>query len=199
MIITRQISIRLALIVVVCVLMQISFFSHFAFLGAQPEIVPVVVAAIGLMGGAVTGGVVGFATGLLLDAALLQTMGVSSLILLSVGYLAGRYREGFEIDSSLGPALVAGGLTLLAAAGFVALQMMLGVEAQVSGLIVREILMKGIFGFLLAYPLYPLIRFFLRPALVLEDSPARRPLFRGRRTKPEPRRSRRMSTPGGVA
>jgi len=199
MIITRQISIRLALIVVVCVLVQISFLSYFAILGAQPEVVPVVVAAIGLLGGAVTGGVVGFATGLLLDAALLQTMGVSSLILLSVGYLAGRYREGFEIDSPVGPALVAGGLTLLAAAGFVALQMMLGVEAQVSGLIVREILMKGIIGFLLAYPLYPLIRFILRPALVLEDSPARRPLFRGRRSKLEPRRSRRMNTPGGVA
>ncbi|MDQ3572404.1 MAG: rod shape-determining protein MreD [Actinomycetota bacterium] len=199
MIITRQISIRLVLIVVVCVLVQLSFFSYFAVLGAQPEVIPVVVAAIGLLGGAVTGGVVGFATGLLLDAALLQTMGVSSLILLSVGYLAGRYRESFEIDSPLGPALVAGALTLLSAAGFVALQVMLGVEAQVSGLIVREVVMKGIIGFLLAYPIYPLIRFMLRPALVLEDSPSRRPLFRGRRSKPAARRSRRMGAPGEVA
>ena len=39
----------------------------------------------------------------------LQTLGVSSLVLLSVGYLAGRYREGTEISNSLVPPLLGRG------------------------------------------------------------------------------------------
>ena len=58
------------------------------------------------------GAVCGFAAGLLLDSALLQTLGVSSLVLLTVGYLAGRYREGAEISNSLIPPLLAGALTI---------------------------------------------------------------------------------------
>ncbi len=66
-------------------------------------------------------------------------------------------------------------LTLLAAAMFGAIQLMLGVEAPVSLLVVREILVKGLLGFLLAIPLYPLVRRILRPALV-DDSSRRRPI-----------------------
>jgi hypothetical protein len=43
---------------------------------------------------------------------------------------------------------------------------MLGVEAPVSLLVLREILVKGLLAALLAIPLYPLVRFLLRPALV---------------------------------
>ena len=65
--------------------------------------VPVVIVCLGLLGGGVVGAVCGFFAGLLLDSLLLQTLGVSSLVLLSIGYLAGRYREGFEISQRHGP------------------------------------------------------------------------------------------------
>lgn len=201
MIVTRQIGLRLAAIVVAGVILQVSFFSYIQIFGATPDVVPVVIAAVGLLGGAVIGAVVGFAAGFLLDAALLQTLGVSSLVLLSVGYLAGRYRESFEIDGSSAPALLAGGLALLAAAGFTAMQLTLGVEATVSGLVVREAVVKGLLAFLFMFPLYPLIRFSLRPALVLEQPQARRPIFRKRARPGRPgsrpgSRARRASAPG---
>ena len=88
--------------------------------------VPLVVVSLGLLGGGMVGAVCGFTGGLLLDSALLQTLGVSSLVLLSAGYLAGRYREGAEISNSLIPPLLAGALTTGAAAGFAAIQLMLG-------------------------------------------------------------------------
>ena len=198
MIVTWQIGLRLAGIVLVADIIQVSFFSYLSILGATPDALPVVIAVLGLLGGAVTGAVAGFATGLLVDSLLLQTLGVSSLVLLSVGYLAGRYREQFEIDSVRAPALLAGGLTLLAAAGFIALQLMLGVEATVSLLVVREVVVKALLAFLLAFPLYPAVRFALRPALVLEGPPTRRRIFRSRRGA-ERRGIRRASTHGGVA
>ena len=198
MIVTWQIGLRLTAIVLVAVLVQISFLSYISILGATPDLLPVVIAVLGLLGGAVTGAVAGFATGLLVDSLLLQTLGVSSLVLLSVGYLAGRYREQFEIESLLAPALLAGALTMLATAGFVGLQLMLGVDATVSLLIVREIVVKGLLGFLMAFPFYPLLRLALRPALVLEEPPTRRRIFRNRRPARR-RRVRRASAQGGVA
>ena len=43
---------------------------------------------------------------------------------------------------------------------------MLGVDAPVSLLVVREILVQGLLAVLLAFAVYPLIRRVLRPALV---------------------------------
>jgi len=200
MIVTRQIGFRIAAIVLAAVILQVSFFSYIQIFGAAPDVVPVVIAAVGLLGGAVIGAVVGFAAGFLLDATLLQTLGVSSLVLLSVGYLAGRYRESFEIDGSSAPALLAGGLGLLAAAGFTAMALTLGVDGTVSGLVVREVVLKGLLAYLLMFPLYPLIRFSLRPALVLEEPSTRRPIFRKRARPGRGRRPgarvRRASAPG---
>jgi rod shape-determining protein MreD len=172
-IITPRSAIRIALIVVVSVVLQISFFSYLSFFGTTPDVMPLVVITLGLLGGALVGAVCGFAAGLVLDSALLQTLGVWSLVLLTVGYLAGRYREGTEISNSLVPPLLIGALTMAAAAGFAAIQLMLGVRTPVSLLVLREIVVQGLLATLLAIPLYPLIRRVLRPAIV-DDFEARR-------------------------
>ena len=74
---------------------------------------PALVVCLALLGGSLTGAVAGFSIGLFLDCLLVEALGVSSLVLLSVGYLAGLFRERFEIHSSLVPALLCMGLTLL--------------------------------------------------------------------------------------
>jgi rod shape-determining protein MreD len=199
-IVTRRSAIRVALIIVLTVLLQVSFFSYLTFFGTTPDIVPLVVVALGLLGGAVLGAVCGFAAGLLLDSVLLQTLGVSSLVLLSVGFLAGRYREGTEISNSLIPPLLAGALTLGAAAGFAAIQLMLGVQTPVSLLVLREIFVKGLLAVILAIPIYPLIRRVLRPAIVdyAAARRARSPIIAGTR-RPGRARGRRTRRTAGVS
>ena len=181
MIVTWRIGLRLALIVVVTIVLQISFFSYLSLFGTTPNVVPLMVISLGLLGGGMIGAVCGFATGLLLDSALLQTLGVSSLVLLGAGYLAGRYREGAEVSNSLIPPLLAGVLTTAAAAAFAAIQLMLGVNTTVSLLVLREIFVQGLLAVVLAIPIYPLIRRALRPALVddLAVLGARSPITRG--------------------
>jgi hypothetical protein len=117
-------------------------------------------------------------------------------VLLSIGYLAGRYREGVEITNSLIPPLLAAGFTLLASGGFAAVQLMLGVESPVSLLVLREIVVQGLLAFFLALPFYPLIRRVLRPALI-DDTPARRLLIPGarRRARGRTRRAARATAP----
>jgi rod shape-determining protein MreD len=195
MIVTWRIGIRIALVVIAAVVLQISFFSYLTFFGTTPDIVPLVVVTLGLSGGAVIGAVIGFATGLVLDSALLGTLGASSLVLLTAGYLAGRYREGTEIANPLIPPLLIGALTTAVAAGFAALQLTLGVHTNVSLLVLREIFVKGLLAFLLAIPLYPLIRRILRPALVADVASARGPLTAGaaRARRGRARRLRRLA------
>lgn len=195
MIVTPRIGVRLALIVVLAVILQVSFFSYLQILGATPYVVPVVVVSLGLLGGGVTGAVCGFFAGLLIDSLLLQTLGVSSLVLLSIGYLAGRYREGFEVRNGIVPALLAGGFTLLGAAGFAAIELMLGVEAPVSLLVVREIVVQALLAVVLALAVYPLVRRALGAALI-DYKPSSRLLTAARLRRRRPRRRRSVEHSG---
>ena len=199
MIVTRRIALRVGIVLVAAVVLQLSFFSYLSFFGSIPDVVPVVVASLGLLGGALVGAVAGFAAGFLLDSALLQTLGVSSLALLAIGYFAGRYRESYEISSSLVPPLIVGALSLAYAALFTALQLMLGVSTPVSLVILRDIVVKGLLGFLLALGVYPLMRRILRPALVDDRAAARRAPVRAGRSRRRRLLRRRGTTSARVA
>ncbi len=198
MIVTWRIGIRIAVIVVLTIVLQISFFSYLSFFGTTPNVIPLVVVSLGLLGGGMVGAVCGFTGGLLLDSALLKTLGVSSLVLLSAGYLAGRYREGAEISNSLIPPLLAGALTTGAAAGFAAIQLMLGVRSAVSLLVLREIFVQGLLAVVLTIPIYPLIRRALRAGIV-DEGPllnARTPIAAGARRSRRVRGRRTRRTAG---
>lgn len=174
MIVTPKIFARLAAIAVIAVLLQLSFFSRVEFLHTSADILPLVVVALGLLGGSMTGAVAGFWIGFLVDCLLMAPLGGSSLVLLSAGYLAGLFRERFEIHSALVPPLLCMVLTLFAELGFAAVQLMLGVDAPISTLIVRDLLLKSIYAFFLAWPIYYGLRRLLRPALVEESKVNRR-------------------------
>ena len=166
MIVTPKIFARLALVAILAVLLQLSFFSRVELLHTSADILPAVVVSLGLLGGSMTGAVAGFSIGFLVDCLLVAPLGGSSLVLLGVGYLAGLFRERFDIHSPLLPPLICMGATLLAELGFAVVQVMLGVDAPVSGLIVRDMVLKSIYAFFWAWPIYFGLRRLLRPALV---------------------------------
>ena len=118
MILTPKIVARIALIGLLGVLLQLSFFSQVELFHVSPDILPALVVCLALLGGSLTGAVAGFSIGFFLDCLLVEALGVSSLVLLSVGYLAGLFRERFEIHNSLAPALLCMGFTLGAEIGF---------------------------------------------------------------------------------
>jgi rod shape-determining protein MreD len=174
MIVTPKILLRLIALALLGVLLQLSFFSRVSFFETSPDILPALVVVFGLLGGSMTGAVAGFSIGLLVDCLLAGTLGATSLVLLGIGYLAGLFRERFDIHSALVPPLLCMGLTLAAELGFAIVQLMLGVEAPVSVLVVRDMLLKSIFAFFLGWPLYIGVRWVLRPALVEEPAVRRR-------------------------
>ena len=154
-----QLALRLGVIALVTVLVQTAALSQVSLLGASPDVAPLVVASVGLLAGAVAGALMGFGVGLLVDAALLQTLGITSLVYVLVGHFSGQMRDSArDPQASLLP-LAAGALgTFVALTVFSLLQFLLGVEAPVSFELVRQIISTVLINTLIALPVHALVR-----------------------------------------
>ena len=174
MIVTPRIVARIAAVSLLAVLLQLSFFSRVELFHVSPDVLPAFVVCMGLLGGTMAGAVSGFAIGFFVDCLLVEALGITSLVLLGTGYLAGLWRERFEVHGTLVPALLCMGLTLVAELGFGAVELLLGVDSPLSVLIVRDLLLKSVYAFFLGWPIYIGLRRLLRPALVEEPAVRRR-------------------------
>jgi rod shape-determining protein MreD len=163
---------RLAALGAFAVIVQVAAVSQVQLFGTNADLSPLVVAAVGLLCGAIPGAVFGFCAGLFLDLALVQTVGLSSLVLLAVGYGAGRLRELRDPEGALVPILVGAAATAFATIGYSLMQFLLGVDAPVSLLLARQILATTLLNAIIAAPLYALVRRALLPAL--PEDPRRR-------------------------
>ena len=111
--------------------------------------------------------------------ALLQTLGVSSLLLTGVGYQAGRYRELRDASHKMVPAIGGGLATLAYATAFSVVQFLLGVDSSVSPLVIRTIIVMSLLNALIATPVFKLVRLMLRPGLIDDLRPRRRSASQG--------------------
>ena len=169
---TPAVAARLTALGVLGVILQTTAISQVTIFGAPVDLFPLVVASVGLLTGAIGGATFGFAAGLFIDVALLQTVGVTSLVYVAVGYGAGRLRELRDPAHGLTPMVVGAAATAIASIGFAMLTFMLGVDAPVSFLLVRQILVTIVVNTLLALPVYALVRRLLSP--FLPEDPRRR-------------------------
>ena len=163
---------RLALLGLLGGIVQLGAVSQFTVFGVPADISPLLVAAAGFYAGSVSGAVFGFSLGLFVDISLFQTLGVTSLVFTAVGYGAGRIRELRDPAHGLAPVAVGAAATATALIGFALLQFLLGVEAPVSLLLLRQILLTIVFDTLLALPVFALVRRILLP--YLPEDPRRR-------------------------
>jgi rod shape-determining protein MreD len=166
--------VRLAGLVLFGVVLQVAGVSTLHVFGSSPDLVPLIVGAVGLLGGSVYAAVVGFSCGLLIDLALGQPLGASSLVLTAVGYGVGRYREVRDPAHGLLPIPVGAAATAGYVVGFAALSFMLQVRAPVSASVIREMIITILLNALLALLIFPIIRRLMRPTLVGDQRGRRR-------------------------
>jgi len=164
-VLTPQLLLRLAALGMLGVVLQTAAFSQLSIAGANADLSPLLVMAVGLLCGSLAGGAFGFGVGLFADVVALQTLGVSSLVLLAVGYGAGRLREARDPEGSLVPLAVGAAATLAFGVGFALVQFLLGVDAPVSWALTRQLLATLVVNTLLALPLYALVRRWLQAAM----------------------------------
>jgi rod shape-determining protein MreD len=163
---------RLALLAFLTVVIQQAAVSQISIFGATADISPLVVAYVGLLAGSMPGAVFGFATGLLVDMALVQTLGITSLLYLAIGYWSGRLRELRDPAHGLVPMAVGAAATAVAGLGMTLIQFLLGVDSPVSWLLLQQIFMTVLVNTLISLPVYALVRRIVMPAL--PEDPRRR-------------------------
>jgi len=163
---------RLILLGLFASILQLTAASQVSIFGVPMDLSPLIVASVGFLAGSVPGMIFGFCFGLFADTALMQTLGVTSLVLTVIGYGAGRIRELRDPAHGLAPVAVGAAATAVAALSVTLLQFLLGLEAPVSGQVVRQILMTIVINTLLALPVYAICRRVLLP--FLPDDPRRR-------------------------
>lgn len=127
-----RLIIRLVLLALVVGVVQLAAVSQITVFGVRADLMPLFVAAVGYLSGSVIGASFGFGTGLLLDLEQLQPLGVTSLLLVAVGYCAGRLREVRDPAHGLAPLAVGAAATALYVVGEAGLQFLLGKTAHVS-------------------------------------------------------------------
>jgi rod shape-determining protein MreD len=135
-------------------------------------VTPLVVMSVGLLAGSMAGALMGFGTGLFVDLVLVQTLGVTSLLYIAIGYWAGRLRELRDPAHGLVPLALGAAATLFAGIGMALIQFLLGVNAPVSLLLLQNIFISMLVNTLLALPVYALVRRVIQPAL--PEDPRRR-------------------------
>jgi rod shape-determining protein MreD len=181
---TTHAGVRLAALGIVIVLVQIALVAQIRILGASADLSPLVIAGAGFLTGAIPGAIFGFAVGIFVDLAFAQTIGISALLYLLIGYGAGRVRELRAPEAPVTPLVLGAAATAFATCGYAVVEFLLGVSAPVSPLLVRDIFVTVVLNSLIAVPVYALVRRWLVPAL--PDDPRRR-------------RRRRAYTTGGLS
>lgn len=163
---------RVGILSVVVVFVQISVVSEVPVFGVSIDLSPLLVAFTGLLCGSVLGAVAGFAVGMLIDLALMQTLGVTSLTFTIIGYWAGRLREVRDPQAALTPLLVGAAAAASAMIGYSLIEFLLGVDAPVSLELLREIVVGVLVDTVVALPMWALVRRCLIGGL--PDDPRRR-------------------------
>jgi rod shape-determining protein MreD len=167
-----KLILRLVLLTFVTVVLQEAAISQISIFGVSADLTPLVVMSVGLLAGSMAGAVTGFGIGLFVDLVLVQTLGVTSLLYIAIGYWSGRLRELRDPAHGLVPLVVGAAATAFAGLGMAVIQFLLGVDAPVSLLLLQQIIITVLVNTLIALPVYALVRRVLRP--VLPDDPRRR-------------------------
>lgn len=149
---------RSGALVFTAALVQVVFVSTVLVGGGTPDVLLVVVVALGLLRGSVPGAVVGFAGGVVVDVVTLGTLGVTSLVLTLAGFWAGRYAETSGRDRRYAPIVAVGSITLLTGAFGYVLHYLLAEDVVARHALVSALAPAFLLNLLLALPVHRLVR-----------------------------------------
>jgi rod shape-determining protein MreD len=167
-----KLPIRLVALGFIAVVIQEAALSQISIFGVSADLGPLVVMAVGLLCGSLYGAVMGFGMGLMVDMVLIQTLGVTSLLYIAIGYWSGRLLELRDPSHGLVPLAAGAAATAVAGVGMTLIQFLLGVDAPVSLLLAQQIFVTVLVNTLIALPVYAIVRRIVKPAL--PEDPRRR-------------------------
>jgi rod shape-determining protein MreD len=149
---------KAAVLLFFAVIVQVTIVGTIQIFGGAPDLVLVLLVAVALLKGSTFGAVAGFWAGFLLDVALIETLGVTSLLLTLLGFWIGRYGETTGRGRQYAPLLSVAVATVLYAVGGLILHFMLGDPASARTTLVDALPPEVALNLLLAFPAFALVR-----------------------------------------
>jgi rod shape-determining protein MreD len=150
--------IRLGFVVLACIVLQTTLFTHLRIDGIAPDIGLVAVLAVAYEDGAETGAIFGFVMGLSIDLFLTTPLGLSALSFAITGYAVGVFQAGVVRTTPwLAPILggvggLFGGLVFLTAGAIV------GQPGFLSFASLRIVVISALYDALIAPLVFPVVR-----------------------------------------
>jgi len=150
--------IRLALVILVCVVLQTTLFTHLRIDGVAPDLGLVATLAVAYENGPDSGAVFGFVAGLAIDLFLTTPLGLSALSFAITGYVVGVLQSGMVRTTPwLAPILgglggLFGGLVFLTAGAVV------GESGFLSFASLKTVLIAALYDAVVAPVVFPLVR-----------------------------------------
>ena len=194
-----RLILRITAIAFVAVVIQEAAISQISIFGVSADITPLVVMSIGLLCGSLPGAIAGFGVGLLVDMALVQTLGVTSLLYIAIGYWSGRLRELRDPSHGLIPLAMGAAATAVSGIGMALIQFLLGVNAPVSLLLLQQIFLTVLVNTLIALPVYEIVRRILHRTLPRDPRRRRQRAYTTGALSPLHRPSERFGTSSRMA
>jgi rod shape-determining protein MreD len=150
-------ALKAAVLLFLAVLVQVSILGGWTPLGGSPDFLLVTLLSVALLRGSIFGAAAGFGAGILLDTAMLGTLGFTSLLLTVAGFWIGRYGETTARDRFHAPYVSVLVVTILYAVGALALRFVIG--DSVPARAVMAALPAGVlWNLVLTWPVYALVR-----------------------------------------
>ena len=155
-------GVKIAVLLFVAAVAQVSVFDQIDVFGAQPDLLLVTLVAVSLLRGGVAGALGGFFAGLIVDTGTLGALGLTSLVLTLGGFWIGRYGETTGRDRGHAPYLSIAVVTMVYRVGLLVVYFVLG-ESAPAGAVFTSLVPWVILNLLITGPVYALVRRLLRP------------------------------------
>jgi len=156
-------AVKIVVLVFVAAVLQTAVFADVDVLRGTPDVLLVTLIAVSLARGSTVGAIAGFGAGLVVDTALLGTLGVTSLLLTLVGYWTGRYSETTARERRRAPYLAVCVMTFLYLLGELVVRFMLAEPAPVESVLVDSLVQTMALNVFVMWPIYALVRRLLPP------------------------------------
>jgi len=154
--VTRRI--KLAFVVLGCVVLQTTLFTHLRIDDVAPDLGLVAVLAVAYEDGADSGAIFGFVMGLAIDLFLTTPLGLSAMSFAITGYAVGAFQSGMVRTTPWLPPILGGIGGLLGGLVFITVGAIVGQPGFLSSESLKAVLIAGLYDALIAPLVFPVVR-----------------------------------------
>ena len=138
----------------VAMLLQTTVSPNIGVLGAHPDFVLIIVVCVALLRGAEVGAIFGFVVGGLVSVLLFEPAGIGAFVMVTIGYLSGRYGETVDLSPGLLPVIAVLAASLLGEVMYALAQFLLERQVPAYYVATRVVVPLAVLNTLLAAPVY---------------------------------------------